>query len=197
MAEQLDSDSSLDCSHLVAVAAIAQGDLDHLRAVLEDWHAGGQQLPLDLMRSGRIWGLAECAHAAGDTDAAQILYEQLAPYDGQLLVYAFQFICASAAFTLGLLAETLDQHDRAVGHYTDALALEESCGATALAARTRQALARVELVVRRVIGDGAAIIATARVARSNSENDHPKRRAPASAETYRLSALLLSREATP
>ena len=104
MGEQLDSDSPLDCSHLVAVAAIAQGDLDHLRAVLEDWHAGGQQLPLDLMRSGRIWGLAECAHAVGDKDAAQILYEQLAPYDGQLLVYAFQFICASAAFTLGLLA---------------------------------------------------------------------------------------------
>lgn len=145
VAEQLDSDSPLDCSHLVAVAAIAQGDLDHLRAVLEGWHAGGQQLPLDLMRSGRIWGLAECAHAVGDKDAAKLLYEQLAPYDGQLLVYAFQFICASAAFTLGLLAETFGKHDRAVGHYSDALALEESCGATALAARTRQALARVNL----------------------------------------------------
>ena len=95
------------------------------------------------MRSGRLWGLAECAHAVGDQDAARHLYDHLTPYDGQLLIYAFQFIAASAAFTLGLLAETLDQRDRALAHYTDALALEEGCGAETLAARTREALARV------------------------------------------------------
>ena len=53
------------------------------------------------------------------------------------------FIPTSAAFTLGQLAETLDQHDRAFTHYTDALALEEQIRAETLAARTRDALARL------------------------------------------------------
>ena len=119
------------------MVAVAQGDLETPRAVLDAWHAAGHELPVDLMRSGRLWGLAVCAHAVGDQDAARHLYDHLTPYDGQLLLYAFQFIAASAAFTLGLLAETLDQRDRALAHYTDALALEEGCGAETLAVRTR------------------------------------------------------------
>ena len=47
------------------------------------------------------------------------------------------------AVVLGLLAETLGEQDRALAHYTDALAFEEQCQAETLAARTRQALARI------------------------------------------------------
>jgi hypothetical protein len=111
--------------------------------VLGSWHAADHELPDDATLPGRLWGLAECAHAVGDAEAARHLYEHLTPFDGQLLVYGLSFIPASAASTLGRLAETLGDHDRARGHYTDALALEESCGAQTLAARTSQALARI------------------------------------------------------
>ncbi len=143
IAELLDSSPALDGSHLTGVAAAAQGDLDTARAVLSTWHEAGHALPADGELPGRLWGLAECAHAVGDAEAARHLYEHLARFDGQLLVYGLFFIPASAASVLGRLAETLGEHDRARGHYTEALALEESCGAEMFAARTRQALTRL------------------------------------------------------
>jgi len=143
LAELLDSNPALDSSHLIGVVAAAQGDLDTTRSAVDAWRATDHTLPVDLMRAGRLWGLSECAHAVGDSDAARQLYEHLAPFDGQLLVYGFAVIPASAASTLGRLAETMGDHDRALAHYTDALAFEELCGAEALAARTRQALAHI------------------------------------------------------
>jgi len=79
----------------------------------------------------------------GDSDAAHLLYEQLTPYDGQLLFYGLAFIPASTAYTLGLLAEALGDRDRALAHYNDALTFEHQLRAESLAARTRQALARI------------------------------------------------------
>jgi len=143
IAELLDSSPALDNSHLVAAVAAAQGDLVAPRAMLEAWRASDHELPVDSSLPGRLWGLAECAHAVGDADSARHLYEHLTAYDGQLLVYGLSGIPASAAYTLGLLAETIGDGNRAGTHYTDALSLEESCGAEALAARTRQALARL------------------------------------------------------
>jgi tetratricopeptide (TPR) repeat protein len=139
----LDSSPALDSSHLVGVVAAQQGDLDTASAVLDGWHAAEHPVPPDAILPGRLWGLAECAHAVGDRHAARILYEQLIPYGGQLLVYGLAFIPASTAFTLGLLAETLGDRDLAVAHYTDALTFEEHIGAETLAARTRHALARI------------------------------------------------------
>ena len=144
LAELLDSNPALDSSHLIGVVAAAQGDLDTTRGVLDAWRASGHGLPVDVMLAGRLWGLAECAYAVGDADAARHLYEQIAPFDGQMLVYGFAFIPASVPSTLGRLAETIGDHDRARAHYTDALMFEESCGAETFAARTRQALARLD-----------------------------------------------------
>jgi class 3 adenylate cyclase/tetratricopeptide (TPR) repeat protein len=141
IADRLATDPSIDYSALRAVVAVAQGDPDPARALLASWHARGRPIPIDLTRSGRLWGLAECTHATGDRDAARHLYELLLPYDGQLLVYWLDFIPASAAFMLGRLAATLGDHERAVAHYRAALAIEEQAGAAPLAARTRQALA--------------------------------------------------------
>ncbi len=111
--------------------------------MLDTWKAAGHPLVADFMHSARLWGYAACAHAVSDQDAARHLYEKLVPYDGQLLLWTWSFAPSSAAFTLGQLAETLGNHDRALAHYNDALAFEESCGAETLAARTRQALARL------------------------------------------------------
>ena len=60
-----------------------------------------------------------------------------------MLLYAHAHVPASADFTLGLLAETLGEHDLAATHYSDALDFEESCGADALVAGTRDAIARL------------------------------------------------------
>ena len=103
----------------------------------------GHPLVADLWHSARLWAYAECAHAVGDQDAARLLYDELLQYDGQLLLWAWCFVPASAAFSLGRLAEALSDHDRALAHYTEALTFEESCGAETLAARTRQSLTRV------------------------------------------------------
>ena len=129
--------------HIAGVVAVARGDYERPRAVLDAWHANGRPLNPDINRTGLAWGLAECAHAVGDREAARRLYDDLCPFDGQLLVNLLNFIPASAAFTLGLLAETLDDQERALAHYTDALALEKQCEAQPLAARTRQALTRL------------------------------------------------------
>lgn len=141
IAELLATNPSIDYSHLRAVVAIAQGDPDPARALLESWHAAGRPIPIDLTRTSRLWGLAECAHATGDRDAARHLYELLLPYDGQLLMFWLDFIPASAAFTLGRLAAVLGDDEQTLAHYRDALVIEEQAGATALAARTHQALA--------------------------------------------------------
>jgi tetratricopeptide (TPR) repeat protein len=143
IADALNANPAFDLAHLVGAVAVAQGDLDTARSVLDAWHAAGQRLPADSNLSGKIWGLAECAHGIGDRDAAALLYDQLLPYDGQLVVASISFIPASAAFTLGLLAQTLDQPGRAIKHYNDAFALEEQCGADALSARTSDGLARL------------------------------------------------------
>jgi class 3 adenylate cyclase/tetratricopeptide (TPR) repeat protein len=140
IAELLATNPSIDYSHLRAVVAIAQGDPDPAPALLESWHAAGRPVPVDLTRTSRLWGLAECAHATGDRDAARHLYDLLLPYDGQLLMFWLDFIPASAAFTLGRLAATLGDDEQALAHYRAALLIEEQAGATPLAARTRQAL---------------------------------------------------------
>ena len=75
-------------------------------------------------------------------EAARHIYEQLTPYDGQLLLYGFHFVPASTAFMLGLMAETLGERERALDHYRSALAFEEQCDVPILAARTRQSLAQ-------------------------------------------------------
>jgi class 3 adenylate cyclase/tetratricopeptide (TPR) repeat protein len=141
IADRLAADPSIDYSALRAVVAVAQGDPDPARALLRSWHARGRPIPVDLTRSGRLWGLAECAHATGDRDAARHLYDLLLPYDGQLLLYWLDFIPASAPFTLGRLVATLGDDEQALAHYRAALVIEEQAGTTALAARTRQALA--------------------------------------------------------
>jgi len=143
VAEMIQSGSPLDASHLVGAVAAMQGDLETPRAVIDMWHASGHPLPDNMSRPARLWGLTECAHAVGDSGAAETLYGHVAPYDGQLLVYDYCYAPGSAAFTLGMLAETRGDRSRALAHYAEALASEEQIGAEGLASRTRQAVARI------------------------------------------------------
>lgn len=141
--EAMVSISALDLSALVAAVAVAQGDLVPARSILDAWHSSGHGLPDDLTRTARLWDLTECAHAVGDAEAASQLHQALEPYDGQLIVYGYAFVPASSAFTLGKLADAQGDRNRALAHYSDALAFEERCGATALAARTGEVIASI------------------------------------------------------
>ncbi len=143
-AEALAALPALDNSPLLGAVAAGEGDLNTASSVLAVWHEEGHPLPPDFVFAGRLWGLATCAHALGDGDAAARLYDPLTPWDGQILSQGWSFYPASAAYTLGLLAETMGERDRALGHYSDALALEQKIGAKPFAARTREALNRVE-----------------------------------------------------
>ncbi len=144
IAERVASSPLYDCSHLVGAVAAAQGDAAEARTVLDGWLAAGRPLVADIMHSARLWGYSECAHAVGDRDAARHLYDELVPYDGQLLLWGWGiFVPASAAFALGRLAETLVERERACAHYGAALSFEEGIGAATLAERTRRALSHV------------------------------------------------------
>ncbi len=144
IADLLDASPAFDASHLVGAVAAAQGDLATVRAVLDAWRERGHLPPANWARSARLWGLAECAHAAGDRIAAKRLYDALLPYDGQLLVFLTSLIPASAAFTLGLLADTLDDRGQAGAHFAAALEFEDRIGAVTLATRTRAAATRLD-----------------------------------------------------
>lgn len=143
IADLLDSSPAFDASPLVGAVAAAQGDLVTVRSVLDAWGHDGHQPPGGWTGAARMWGLAECANAAGDHIAAEHLYEALLSFDGQLLVFLTSLIPASAAFTLGLLADTLGDEARARAHFADALDLEDRVGAVTLATRTLAAANRL------------------------------------------------------
>jgi hypothetical protein len=87
--------------------------------------------------------LAESAALLADEDRARGLAPMLEPYAGQLLVaYTGETLACSADRARGQVAATLGRLDDAVARYESGLALEESFGAAALAARTRYWLAR-------------------------------------------------------
>jgi len=87
--------------------------------------------------------LAESTALLGDEQRAVELVPRLEPYAGQLLVaYDHTTIEGSADRARGQIFATLRRLDEAVAAYQSGLALEQSFGAPALAARTRYWLAR-------------------------------------------------------
>ncbi|MCB0828750.1 MAG: AAA family ATPase [Solirubrobacterales bacterium] len=143
IAEDLDQAEAFDYSYIVGAIATAQGDLETARSALAYWERSGHPLAAKLALPARLWGLSVCAHAVGDEDAARRLYEPLTDYDGQLLLVTMAFFPASAAYVLGLLAETFGEPERAAAHFRDALEFEQRIGAVPLADQTRDALARL------------------------------------------------------
>jgi DNA-binding winged helix-turn-helix (wHTH) protein/tetratricopeptide (TPR) repeat protein len=124
----------------LVLAQLARGD--DARRDLEAFDA------LALQPRGPSWPmalrcLAESAALLADEDRARALAPMLEPYAGQLLVtYGGETLSGSADRARGQVAATLGRLDDAVACYESGLALEESFGAAALAARTRYWLAR-------------------------------------------------------
>lgn len=133
----------LQYQRTVYVTALVElGGVDEARRELAAFDA------LRLQSRGWSWPLAlrhlaESAALLGDEPRAAELAPQLEPYAGLLLVgYSYTVIEGSADRARGQVFATLGRLDEAISCYESGLALEESFGAPALAARTRYWLAR-------------------------------------------------------
>jgi len=110
------------------LSRIRQDGLDELRATL--WVAS-------------LIYLADACAAVGDEALAALLYPELAPLAGGNVVIGHGVACYGAADRyLGLLAATLRDHDRAVEHFEQALAVNRDMGATTWVAHTLYAYGR-------------------------------------------------------
>ncbi len=116
-------------------------------------------LPRALASSGPRWlgamaDLAVVAAAVNDTRAAAQLHEALAPYRGRLVVWAgANSAWGPVSHYLGLLAAEMDRTEDAIGHFEEAIHLEQQTGALPFLAHSLDALANA-LVLR--VGAGNA-----------------------------------------
>jgi class 3 adenylate cyclase len=105
-------------------------------------------LPRDIATLVTLATFSEAAAQLQDREAAAALYEQLAPWSGQVTINGVTSWGAVDLY-LGRLADTLDSRDRAERHLAAAEELHERIGAPTWLARTRYA--RAHLLLR---GDG-------------------------------------------
>lgn len=99
---------------------------------------GPAALPDDWVLAATLAYLTGPATAYGSDDDVEALRERLEPYSGQMVVLGSGTLLLGAADGyLGELSDRLGHAAEAVTFLGDALALEESFGAAALAARTR------------------------------------------------------------
>jgi tetratricopeptide (TPR) repeat protein len=146
---------------VLVTALVELGRFDDARRELAAFDA------LRLEPRGWAWPLAlrhlaESSALLGDEQRAAELVPRLEPYAGLLLVgYGYTVIESSADRARGQMLATLGRLDEAIACYESGLALEESFGAPALAARTRYWLARA-LATR---GDAARARAEAEASR--------------------------------
>ena len=113
-------------------------------------------------------GLASDACAVlGDAEAAEVLYEQLAPFAGRNAVGHAEGSVGAVDRYLGLLAATCGDLDAAVGHLEAAIAVNDAMGARPWSAHCQHDLA-VVLGRRNASGDQARADAMDAKARSTA-----------------------------
>ena len=131
-------------------------------------------LPWVLRGSGPRWlvaaaGLALAAGAAGDREAAEALYEALAPYRGRLVIQGgANAVLCPVSYYLGLLTAVLGRWDEAITLFSEAVSLAGEIGALPAAAHARTSLADA-LAARSGPGDQGAAEEQRRHARSIAE----------------------------
>jgi len=118
---------------------------------------------------GALADLAVVAAGVGDTAAAALLYDALAPYQGRLVVWAgANTAWGPASHYLGLLADALGKTEDAVRHFEEAVDLEQQIGALPYLAHSLSGLARA-LAARDGAGDAARASEYRRRARQIAE----------------------------
>jgi len=131
-------------------------------------------LPQVLGGSGPRWlgaaaALAQAASAAGDQEAAESLYEALAPYRGRLVIQGgANAVPGPVSHSLGLLTAALGRWDEAITLFSEAAIQAGAIGALPAAAHARAGLAGA-LAARSGPGDQGAAEDQRRQARSIAE----------------------------
>jgi hypothetical protein len=108
----------------------AVGPVGSLPDVPDDWMWLSVTCTAAMVRSG-----------LNDVEACRVLYEQLAPYSGQVWIVGTVPVCGCVDLALGRLAETLGRHDEALRHIDIAIGVDRSMGARAWLARGLEAKA--------------------------------------------------------
>jgi predicted Zn-dependent protease len=129
-----------------ALAAVLcdTGRMDDARREFDDLMRDLAGIPRDYTWMGSLPLLAEvCAHL-DDADAAPVLYDELLPHSGHIVVAA-NVVSVGAAVDryLGMLAAVLGEGDTATSHYRAALDLEARLPAPNAALRTQAWLDRL------------------------------------------------------
>jgi hypothetical protein len=118
---------------------------------------------------GALADLAVVAAGVGDTAAAALLYDALAPYRGRLVVWAgANTAWGPVSHYLGLLTDALGKTEDAVRHFEEAVDLEQRIGALPYLAHSLSGLAGA-LAARDGAGDAARASQHRRRARQIAE----------------------------
>jgi tetratricopeptide (TPR) repeat protein len=114
----------------LGMAHEARRELDRVR------REGFDQLRSSLWVASLTY-LADACAIVGDEELAALVYPELAPLSGGNVVVGHGVACFGAADRfLGLLATTLGDHDRAIGHFERALEINRRMGAATWTAHT-------------------------------------------------------------
>ena len=97
--------------------------------------------PYDWMWLSTTCNAAMVRAALDDVEACAVLYEQLAPFSGQVWIVGSVPVCGCVDLALGLMAGTLGRHDDALRHIDIAIRVDGSMGARAWLARSLEAKA--------------------------------------------------------
>nr|MDT0666187.1 hypothetical protein [Micromonospora sp. DSM 115978] len=104
------------------------------------------ELPQNALRTAALTYLADASGIVGDAEHCDLLYEQLSPFQGTVLVVAGLVACYGAADRyLGTLAAGAARWDTAERHFQVALEVNRQIGARTWLERTRCGYARMLL----------------------------------------------------
>ena len=140
----------------VAALALAHADggrYEDAKAILHEFGKSGYQLPMDATWLTGMIAYADAAVDCGDTEAADSMLEQLAPFSQQWH-YSDISTAGPISRTLGGLATVLGRYEEADRYFAHSAASSEQAGAKFFSARTNLYWGKM-LVERNGPGDAA------------------------------------------
>jgi DNA-binding CsgD family transcriptional regulator/tetratricopeptide (TPR) repeat protein len=139
---------------------------DEARQALADATDGFAAVPHDPLRPIALSYLADACSLLGDAEPTALVYRELAPLSGTVILLPPLAVCYGAADRyLGMLAATMGEYEVAARHFAVALELNERMGTPVWLAHTRYQYARM-LLARNRQGDerrACELLAQARV----------------------------------
>jgi tetratricopeptide (TPR) repeat protein len=119
----------------LALAHAEGGRYEDAKAILHEFGKSGYQLPMDATWLTGMIAYGDAAVGCGDTESADAMLEQLAPFSQQWH-YSDISTAGPISRTLGGLATVLGRHEEADSYFAHSAASSERAGAKFFSART-------------------------------------------------------------